>query len=62
MVAIVNIDPNLRESGEHLYSIRINHTEVAQCRHYREDSLYELFRAAALAVMTDDDRAANNDE
>ena len=47
MIAIVNIDPNPRESGEHLYSIRINHKEVGRCYHRREHSLATLLEVAA---------------
>jgi len=39
MIAIVNIDPNPRSDGEHLYSVRINKLELFRFRHKREEPL-----------------------
>lgn len=50
MVAIVNIDPNPRESGLHLYSIRINAEEVGRTRHFREEPLSKLLFHAYVSV------------
>lgn len=47
MIAIVNIDPNPRESGLHLYSLRINQQEICQFTHKREDGLSTCLKRAA---------------
>lgn len=49
MIAIVNIDPNPRKTGKHLYSLRINRTEFCQFTHKREESLAVCLRKAAEA-------------
>lgn len=50
MIAIVNVDPDLRETGPHLYEVRINRTVVAKFSHRREDDMSTLFERAAHAV------------
>ncbi len=56
MIAIVNIDKNVRESGPHLYELRINRKVITTFIHYRERSLYQCLFAAALAVAKDEKR------
>jgi hypothetical protein len=50
MIAIVNIDPNPRESGFHLYEIRINRKPITRFMHKREDDLSVCLGIAAKAV------------
>ena len=50
MIAIINIDPDLRQTGPHLYEVRINREVVATFVHNREDDLFALFERAAHAV------------
>ena len=51
MIAIVNIDKNLRETGEHLYEVRINHKPLFQFKHNREKPIQELFKQAMEAAI-----------
>ena len=50
MICIVNIDKNVRESGPHLYELRINDRVVTQFTHDREKPLHECLLAAAIAA------------
>lgn len=50
MIAVVNVDPDLRPTGPHLYEVRINRKPVATFVHHREDDLSTLLERAALAV------------
>ena len=54
MIAIVNIDPDPRETGFHLYEIRINKTPITRFMHMRENGLEECLELAALAVRYKD--------
>ncbi len=49
MIAIVNIDPNPRESGEHLYELRDDSKRLTTFTHNKEDSLHILLTKAANA-------------
>lgn len=51
MIAIVNIDKNPRETGKHLYSLRINNNEICTFHHDRERPLWECLSTAAIAAM-----------
>ena len=50
MIAIVNIDKNIRKSGSHKYELRINNRVVAQFTHNREEPLHECLLSAAIAA------------
>ncbi len=50
MLAIVNIDPNLRKTGVHRYSLRLNSLEICQFKHKREEPMSEILYLAATAV------------
>ena len=50
MIAIVNISPDPKPFGEHIYALRINHREICQFTHKREDGLAVCLMAAAKAV------------
>ena len=50
MIAIINVDPNPRKNGLHLYEIRINRTHICYFTHHREDDLAELFEKAYKAT------------
>jgi hypothetical protein len=50
MIAIVNIDADLRETGEHKYEIRINREPIATFTHKREEPLFVCLAKAALAA------------
>lgn len=50
MIAIVNVDPDLRQTGPHIYQIRINRLAVTTFIHNREDDLSTLLERAAHAV------------
>ena len=39
-IIIQNIDKNPRETGEHLYQLRINNQVICEFTHNREDDLY----------------------
>ena len=54
MVAIVNVDPAPRLGGDHVYSLRINATEICQFVHDRADPLDKLLDAAAEAYRNRD--------
>ena len=51
MIAIVNIDGNVRKSGPHLYEIRINREPVTRFTHDREKPLSKCLFNALLAVI-----------
>ncbi len=50
MIAIVNVDENVRESGPHVYELRINNFVVIHFIHNREEPLHECLLKAAIAV------------
>lgn len=50
MIAIVNVDKNVRESGEHEYELRINREVICRFTHNREESLSECLLKAAIAA------------
>ncbi len=50
MIAIVNVDKNVRKSGSHEYELRINSHVICKFTHDRERSLHECLLAAALAA------------
>lgn len=50
MIAIVNVDPNPRTEGEHLYEIRINRKVVTQFTHERSEPLHVCLERAAQAA------------
>lgn len=50
MIAIVNIDDNVRESGRHKYELRINNKVITTFYHDREKPLHECLLAAAIKV------------
>lgn len=50
MIAIVNITQPCEPTGMHTYSLRINHREVCQFEHRREDGLADCLQSAAFAV------------
>ena len=56
MIAIVNVDPEPRKTGPHIYEIRINHDVIARFVHHREDDLFILFELAARAVKNQPNR------
>ena len=60
MIAIVNIDPDPRLSGQHLYSLRINAQEVAQFKHWREEPLSALLNRAFVAAFEVETNKASN--
>jgi hypothetical protein len=49
MIAIVNIDDNVRASGRHKYELRINNRVIATFYHDREKPLHECLLEAAIA-------------
>ena len=51
MIAIVNIDPNVRATGEHLYEVRINNKPLFQFKHNREEPIQQLFKQAMEAAI-----------
>lgn len=51
MIAIVNVDKNVRESGPHEYELRINRHVVARFTHNREEPLHECLMKAAIAAQ-----------
>ena len=50
MICIVNIDRNVRKTGQHLYELRINDHQVIKFTHDREKPLHECLLAAAIAA------------
>ena len=46
----VNVDKNIRRSGEHQYELRINKRVVCQFPHNREEPLHECLLKAAVAA------------
>lgn len=50
MIAIVNVDDNVRDSGPHEYELRINRRVVARFIHDREKPLHECLLHAAIAA------------
>jgi hypothetical protein len=50
MIAIVNVDENVRTGGPHKYELRINRKVVATFTHDREKPLRDCLLAAALAA------------
>lgn len=50
MIAIVNIDKNPRQSGEHCYQLRINRRVICEFTHNREEPLHECLLKAAIAA------------
>ena len=51
MIAIVNVDENIRKSGPHKYELRINKRVVARFTHNREEPLHECLLQAAIAAQ-----------
>ena len=49
MIAIVNIDKNVRDSGSHLYELRVNQKVICKFSHDREQSLDICLMKAAEA-------------
>lgn len=49
MIAIVNVDKNVRDEGPHQYELRINRTVIATFMHNREDTLDVCLERAAEA-------------
>ena len=50
MIAIVNVDKNVRESGPHEYEVRINREPLFRFTHDREKPIFKLFIKAAFAA------------
>ena len=50
MIAIVNVDNNVKRSGPHKYELRINNNVVTTFIHNREDPLHECLLKAAIAA------------
>lgn len=50
MIAIVNVDENVRPRGIHTYEIRINYKTITRFTHKREESLSKCLSRAANAV------------
>ena len=50
MIAIVNVDENVRTHGPHKYELRINQRVVATFTHDREKPLRDCLLAAAIAA------------
>lgn len=50
MIAIVNVDENVRKYGPHEYELRINRRVVARFTHNREMPLHECLLNAAIAA------------
>ena len=51
MIAIVNVDENVRAKGPHEYELRINKRVVARFTHNREEPLHECLMKAAIAAQ-----------
>ena len=49
MIAIVNVDPNPRPGGVHLYELRINHEVICAFYHDRDEPLHTCLEKAAAA-------------
>lgn len=53
MIVIVNIDENPRDTGKHLYSLRVagkeSQRELCQFTHYRENGIVRCLERAAEA-------------
>ena len=62
MIAIVNIDPNPRSDGEHLYSVRINKLELFRFRHKREEPLSTCLLKATAACYRHEVEKENKKE
>lgn len=60
MIAIVNVDKNLRETGPHEYEVRINRKPLFRFKHNREDSIASLFGRAQQAAWDAEAEAHNN--
>jgi len=58
MIAIVNIDETPAPTGRHLYSVRINTTELFRFEHFREDPISTLFWRAMRAAKAYESRSA----
>lgn len=50
MIAIVNVSPQVKETGTHQYEVRINRTPLVRFEHDRENGLAACLRAAAEAI------------
>lgn len=50
MIAIVNIDKNIRESGEHEYRLMINKKHITTFKHNREEPLSKCLHKASCAA------------
>jgi len=50
MIAIVNVDENVRPDGPHEYELRINRRVVCTFTHNREEPLHECLLKAAIAA------------
>ena len=51
MIAIINITPDPKTYGAHTYSLRINHQELCQFVHNREDGLTTCLKKASDAYL-----------
>ena len=51
MIAIINVDKNVRQSGPHEYELRINRYVVARFTHNREEPLHECLLKAAIVAQ-----------
>lgn len=51
MIAIVNVDKNVRKSGPHEYELRINKHVITRFAHNREEPLHECLMKAAIAAQ-----------
>lgn len=49
MIAIVNVDNDIRLTGEHTYELRINQRVICTFKHNREEPLHELLLKGAIA-------------
>lgn len=50
MIAIINVDENVRTHGPHKYELRINQHVITTFSHDRENPLRDLLLAAAIAA------------
>lgn len=50
MIGIINVDPEPRKKGPHIYEVRINREHICYFVHRREESLDVCLRRASNAV------------
>jgi hypothetical protein len=50
MIAVINVDENVRHSGPHKYELRLNKYHIATFTHNREEPMHELLLKAAIAA------------